>query len=118
MLRSASFARALALVAALLSSAVWIWLVWLSPYAPGGEGGPPSWIASVLFPGLAWAGAIAAFRDAPVVLGVVGVISLVPVGTFFLLAPGVLRLIGVAPLLMIAAAILLLRGLREGPPRA
>jgi hypothetical protein len=53
-----------------------------------------------------------------VVLGVVGVISLLPVGTFFLLAPGLLRLIGVAPLLMIAAAILLLRGLREGPPRA
>lgn len=101
-------------LAALLSTGMWLWLVRLGPLAGGGMGGPPSWLAAILFPGLAWAGALAAFRDAPLVVGLAGLISLVPVGLFFLAAPGVLRLIGVPPLLMLAAALFLLSELRAG----
>jgi hypothetical protein len=72
-------------------------------------------IAALLFPGLALTGALAAFRDAPLVTLITGLIGLLPVGLYFLPAPGVLRLIGIAPLMMLLAGILLVRELRARP---
>jgi hypothetical protein len=103
----------LALVSALLSTAVWWGLVWTSALGPGGESIPPAIVAALLFPGIAWTGFLAAQRGAPLVTLLTGVIGVMPVGLYFLPAPGILRLIGVAPILMLAAGIWLIRDLRR-----
>lgn len=107
--------RALALASATVSTLTWSWLVFFSPLTEGTEALPPAWVAAALFVGIAWAGVGGAFRDAPLVTGLVGFISLVPVGVYFLIAPWPLRLLGVAPLLMIAAAVLVLKAPASAP---
>ncbi len=92
---------------------MWGRLAWISALGPGGEALPPALVAALLFPGVAVAGAVATFRDAPLVTLIAGLVGLVPVGLYFLPAPGPLRLIGVAPLLMLAAAALMIRDLRR-----
>jgi hypothetical protein len=105
--------RLLALASALVSTAIWWGFVWTSAVGPGGEAIPPAVVAALLFPGLAWTGAVAAQRGAPFVTLLTGIIGLMPVGLYFLPAPGVLKLIGVAPLMMLAAGVLLVRDLRR-----
>lgn len=100
-------ARLLGVVAALLSAGGWGWLAWSSITGAPSETVPPVVVAALLFPGIALAGARATFGDAPLVTGVCGLISLVPVGLYFLVAPGLLRLLGVPPVLLLAAAVLL-----------
>ena len=111
--RPALAPRLLALASAVLSTVVWWRLVWTSALGPGGESIPPAIVAALLFPGLAWAGVVAAQRGAPLVTLLTGLIGLMPVGLYFLPAPGPLRLIGVAPLLMLAAGVWLVRDLRR-----
>jgi hypothetical protein len=106
-------ARLLAVAAFLLSVGGWGWLAWNTLAGAPEEVLPPLVVAAVLFPGIALAGARATFSDAPLVTGVCGLISLVPVGAYFLLAPGSLRLLGVPPLLLLAASVLLLRADRR-----
>lgn len=106
-------ARLLASASALLSVALWVRLAWINALGPGGEAVPPALVAACFFSGVAISGAVAAFRDAPLVTLVTGFIGAFPVGLYFLPAPGVLKLVGVAPLLMVAAGILQLRALRE-----
>lgn len=103
-------ARLLAVAAALLSVGGWAWLAWKSLTGAPGETVPPVAVAALLFPGIALAGARGTFTDAPLVTGVCGFISLVPVGLYFLVAPGPLRLLGVPPLLLLAATGVMLGG--------
>jgi hypothetical protein len=105
-------ARGLSLIAALLSVTVWGWLGWSSLTGAPLETVPPVLIGCLLFPGLAIAGARSTWVDAPLVTGITGLIGLVPVGLYFLVAPGWLKLIGVPPLLLLAAAGLMLWGER------
>ena len=100
-------ARLIAVVAFLLSAGGWAWVAWNTLTVAPEETLPPVIVAALLFPGIALAGARATFSDAPLVTGVCGLISLVPVGLYFLLAPGLLRLLGVPPLLLLAAAVVL-----------
>lgn len=113
--RRVALPRALASASAVLSTVLWFRLAWMTAVGPGGAAVPPAVVAALLFPGLAVAGALAAFRDAPLVTVITGLIGLLPVGLYFLPAPGVLRLIGVAPLLMLTAGALLVRELRSRP---
>lgn len=108
--------RILASASAVLSTVLWVRLAWTTAVGPGGAAVPPAVIAAMLFPGLAIAGALAAFRDAPFVTLITGLIGLFPVGLYFLPAPGLLRLIGVAPLLMLVAGVLLVRELGGRAP--
>lgn len=103
--------RILAVVSALLSTTLWIRLFWINAAGPGGEAIPPALVAAILFPGVAWTGAVAALRDAPLVTLITGLIGFFPVGLYFLPAPGVLKLLGVAPLLMVGAGALMVREL-------
>jgi hypothetical protein len=98
-----------------LSAVLWFRLAWTTAVGLGGAAVPPAVVAALLFPGLALTGALAAFRDAPLVTLITGLIGLLPVGLYFLPAPGVLRLIGLAPLMMILAGGLLIRELRSRP---
>jgi hypothetical protein len=109
-MRRLHLARLLAVLALLLSIGGWGWLAWNSVTGAPDETVPPVVVAALLFPGIALAGARAAFTDAALVTGVCGLISLVPVGIYFLLAPGPLRLLGVPPLLLLAAAVLMVAG--------
>ena len=111
--RPALVPRLIALVSAVLSTIVWWGLVWTSALGPGGESTPPAIVAALLFPGLAWAGVVAAQRGAALVTLLTGLIGMMPVGLYFLVAPGPLRLIGIAPLLMLAAGVWLVRDLRR-----
>lgn len=103
----------LATLSALMSVVLWGYLAWTTAVGPGGEAVPPAVVAALLFPGIAWAGALAAWRDAPLVTLITGLIGLMPVGLYFLPAPGLLKLIGVAPLLMLASGIWMIRRLRN-----
>lgn len=105
----------LAVVSALTSTVVWGYLAWTTALSQGGEALPPALVAAMLFPGIAWAGALAAWRDSPFVTLLTGVIGLMPVGLYFLPAPGALKLIGAAPLLMMVAGIWMIRRLRNEP---
>lgn len=105
--------RLLATASAVLSVILWTRLAWMTAVGPGGAAVPPAVVAALLFPGLAITGALAAYRDAPLVTFITGLIGLLPVGLYFLPAPGVLRLIGLAPLLMLVAGVLLIRDLRS-----
>ena len=107
--------RLLATASAVLSVVLWFRLAWMTAVGPGGAAVPPAVVAALLFPGLALAGALAAYRDAPLVTFITGLVGLLPVGLYFLPAPGVLRLIGLAPLMMLLAGILLIRDLRSRP---
>lgn len=108
--------RLLATASAILSVVLWLRLAWTTAVGPGGAAVPPAVVGALLFSGLATTGALAAFRDAPLVTLITGLIALFPVGLYFLPAPGVLRLIGIAPLMMLLAGVLLLRELRARPP--
>lgn len=107
--------RALALVSALMSTVLWGHLIWTNVAGGGGDAMPPAIVAGVLFPGIAWAGAVALWRESPFVTLLAGVIGLVPVGLYFLPAPGPMKLLGVAPLLMLLAGIWGIRGLGDLP---
>ncbi len=107
--------RLLATASAVLSVILWVRLAWMTAVGPGGAAVPPAVVAALLFPGLAVTGALAAYRDAPLVTFITGLIGLLPVGLYFLPAPGVLRLIGLAPLMMLLAGVLLIRDLRARP---
>lgn len=106
-------ARLLAALGAVLSAVLWAYLAWRNAVGPGGEAVPPAVVAALLFPGVALTGAVAAWRDAPLVTLIAGVVGLVPVGLYFLPAPGLLKLIGVAPVLTLAAGVILVRDLRR-----
>lgn len=82
---------------------LWVWFVFLggSRFA---EAGPPAWLAVAVFGGLGLAAVGAALRQTPLVLGIVGLISLFPVGLYMLMAPGFARWIGVLDLALILAA--------------
>jgi len=113
-------ARMLAFVSAGLSTWLWLRLAFFPPAGPGGladmgSGGPPAWVVAALFTGVAWSGAVATFRHAPLVTVIVGFISLVPVGLVFVGAPGAFRLLSVAPLMMLGAGLLLF-GVPAGNP--
>ncbi|MEK9507327.1 hypothetical protein WI460_03895 [Gemmatimonadota bacterium Y43] len=105
----------LAIVSALTSTAVWGYLAWSTAIVQGGEALPPALVAALLFPGIAWAGALAAWRESPFVTLLTGLIGLVPVGLYFLPAPGALKLIGVAPLVMLVAGVWMVRRMRDEP---
>ncbi len=105
----------LALASALLSTGLWGHLVWTTLAGGSGDAALPAAVAGVLFPGVAWAGAVAAHRESPFVTLLTGVIGFMPVGLYFLPAPGALRFLGVAPLLMIAAGVWGIRRLDDGP---
>ena len=105
--------RLLAAASAVLSTTMWWGFVWMNALGPGGESIPPAIVAALLFPGVAWTGAIAAHRGAPLVTLLTGLIGLLPVGLYFLVSPGVLKLIGVAPLMMFVAGVWLVRDLRR-----
>lgn len=108
-----AIARVLASLGAVLSACLWGYLVWTAAVGPGGESVPPALVAALLFPGVALAGALAAWRDAPLVTLIAGLVGMFPVGLYFLPAPGALKLIGVAPLLTLVAGVLLVRELRR-----
>ena len=103
--------RVLAVVSALVSTTLWIRLFWMNAAGPGGEAIPPALVPAILFPGVAWTGAVAALRGAPLVTLITGLIGFFPVGLYFLPAPGLLKLIGVAPLLMVGAGVWMVREL-------
>ncbi len=109
-------ARILATLGAVLSACLWGTMVWTNAVGPGGESVPPAVVAALLFPGVALAGAVAAWRDAPLVTLIAGLVGMFPVGLYFLPAPGLLKLIGIAPLLTLVAGVLLVRELRRSDP--
>lgn len=88
---------------------LWIWLVFLGG-SQFGDAGPPAWLAVGVFGGLGLAAAGAALRRDPLIVGIVGLISFVPVGLYLLLAPSSARWIGVLDLVLVLAAWLLWKG--------
>lgn len=74
-----------------------------------GEAAPSAIVAVAVFSSLAVAAAVAAFRDAPLVLLLCGLISLLPTGAYTLVLPWPYPLIGVADLVLIGGGFLLWR---------
>lgn len=107
--------------------ALWAHLAARAPGPPGVPVGPlpddalpPVLVGVAIFTALAVAGAVAAFRRAPLVVILCGTISLVPVGLFTLFLPWPHRFIGLLDAGMIAAGVVLLRSGEGGsaePPR-
>lgn len=119
---SVRLANALVVASALGLVALWILFALegpsvggTAPAPPTGAAGPSVILGVGIFSALALAAAGAALRDAPLVVLLCGVISLVPVGLYTLVLPFPFRLIGILDLTFLIAGVASLRaGGREG----
>lgn len=122
-MRPAILLRTVAVVAAAGLVVLWVLLAVRGPGLPGEAGGPvpdaampPVLLGVAIFSALALAAAVAALRDAPLVVTLCGAIGLVPVGLYTLLLPWPYRLIGLLDAALVVVGVLLLR--RSGDPSA
>ena len=108
--------RALILLAALALVVLWVDLAVRGP-APGAvrpdvsadAALPPVALGVAIFSALAVVAAGAAFRGAPIIVALAGLISLVPVGLYTLLLPWPHRAIGLLDGVLVLAGVVLLR---------
>lgn len=108
-------ARLLGALSGAGAAGAWLWLWVGRPWGELGIATPAAALVTAIFAGMALAGLGAALKDVPVVLALVGLFSLLPVGTYFLVAPGYLPVIGWCDVgMLVSGAVLLVAHLRGG----